>query len=291
MARRLNIGAHMSIAGGLEQAPVRGREVGCDCIQIFTSNNRQWKARPISEAEAERFRAACRETGIHPVHAHDCYLINLASDDAAVRRRSERAFAGELERAEQLGLPWVITHPGAHGGAGEDRGLRRIAGAVTRLLRATRGYRVGILLETTAGQGSSLGRRFEHLARIIAEVGDRGRMGVCYDTCHAFAAGYDIRTPSRFRRTFEAFDEIIGLDRLKAFHLNDSRGGLGERLDRHEHLGRGQLGLRAFGLVVRARRFRDVPKFLETPKDAPGGRPWDAINLSLLRRLARRRVR
>jgi len=290
VAHRLNIGAHISIAGGVDRAPFRAQAVGCECMQIFTAGNRQWRARPIGEAEARRFRDACRETGIAPVYAHSGYLINLAAADGALRRRSERAFAGELDRAEQLGLPWVVVHPGSHGGAGEAEGLRRVARAVDGLLRATRGYTVGVLLETTSGGGSALGHRFEHLARILAEVSETHRVGVCFDTCHVFAAGYDLRTRAAFRRTFAEFDRVVGLGRLKALHLNDSRGDLGSRRDRHEHIGRGRLGREAFGLLVRARRFRAVPKFLETPKGRTGGREWDALNLSLLRRLARARV-
>ena len=289
MAPRLNLGAHLSIAGGVDRAPLRGAEAGCECIQVFTTSNRQWKARPLPDDEIARFRENCRLTGVGPVFSHASYLINLASADARVRRRSERAFAEELDRCERLGIRWVIAHPGAC--ADERVGLDRIAASLGALFERTRGRRVGILLETTTGAGGALGGRFEHLAHLLRAVDERERLGVCFDTCHAFAAGYDLRTPAAFRRTFEAFDRVIGLARLRAFHLNDSRGGLGSHVDRHEHIGRGRLGERAFALLMRSRRFRPVPKVLETPKGTANGRDWDAVNLDTLRRLARRGVR
>ena len=291
MAGRLNIGAHMSIAEGFDQAPVLGKQVGCDCIQIFTKSNRQWRARPISDAEAAAFKTSCAENDIHPVHAHNCYLINLGASDAALRKKSEKSFALELDRAELLGLPYLIAHPGSHTGAGEKKGIAAIAGALYRLLEATKGCSVGILVETTAGQGSSIGHTFEQIAQIIGEVcekcseGDK-RIGVCYDTCHTFAAGYDIRTPETYKETFDKFDRAIGLKRLRAFHFNDAKAEFGSRVDRHEHIGKGKLGPEAFRMLLKDPRFRDIPKFLETPKGKIGERDWDAVSLELLRKLA-----
>jgi deoxyribonuclease-4 len=278
MTGRLNIGAHISISGGIDQAPLRGKAVGCECIQIFTKSNRQWRAKDLADDEVQRFQANCRGTGIGPVYAHNGYLINLGAAGAPLRRKSEKSFAVELERAEKLGLPCLIAHPGAHAGAGEK--------AIHRLLRDTQGYGVGILLETTAGGGSTLGGRFEHLAQVIGSVSEARRLGVCYDTCHTFAAGYDMRTPEAYRRTLEEFDDIVGLDRLKAFHVNDSLGGLGSHVDRHEHIGKGKLGPEPFRMILRDERFRAVPKFLETPKGMRGRREWDEINLEMLRKLA-----
>jgi len=291
MTERLNIGAHMSIAEGFDQAPVLGKQVGCDCIQIFTKSNRQWQARPISDDEAAAFRASCREQDVHPVHAHNCYLINLAASDAALRKKSEKSFAMELERSELLGLPCLIAHPGSHTGGGEEKGMALVAAALHRLLESTRGCKVGILVETTAGQGSSIGHTFEQIAGIIGEVCDKcsdgeQRIGVCYDTCHTFAAGYDIRTPETYKETFDKFDRVIGLKKLKAFHLNDARADFASRIDRHEHIGKGKLGPEAFKLLMKDPRFRDVPKFLETPKGKLGKRDWDAVSLELLRKLA-----
>jgi deoxyribonuclease IV len=275
----------MSIAGGIDKAPLRGKEVGCEVIQIFTSSNRQWHTRTPGDDEVRRFHENCAKTGIWSVYAHNCYLINLGASDTALRRKSIRTFAEELDRCEKIGIPWVIAHPGLHTGAGERAGLDRIANALNVLLDGARGYKVGILLETTSGQGSSLGYCFEHLARLIESVHETARVGVCYDTCHTFTAGYDIRSGAAYERTFEEFNRILGIARLKAFHFNDSVGDFNSRLDRHEHIGKGKLGSRAFQLILRDKRFRDVPKFLETPKGLKGKRDWDAISLSLLRRL------
>jgi len=284
---RLLIGAHMSISGGVELAPLRGRDVGCACIQIFTKSNMQWAARPLGEKEIAAFKLNCAQTGIGPVVAHDSYLINLgAADTAPLAKKSFDSFLLELERCRALGLPAIIAHPGSHTGAGEAAGLRRIRSAVDELLERTTGSPVHILLETTAGQGSNLGYRFEHLAEIIEGVRQKSRAGVCLDTCHVFAAGYDIRTEDGYRRTLEEFDKIIGLKKLQAFHLNDSKGDLGSKLDRHEQIGHGRLGKEAFRLLLRDKRFAAVPKVLETPKGKRGKTEWDVINLRLLRQLS-----
>jgi deoxyribonuclease-4 len=274
----------MSIAGGLDKAPLRGKQVGCDTIQVFTKSNRQWRAKRISDQEIEAFKANLAATGIGPVVAHDCYLVNLAAPRRAVWKKSVAAFRVELERAERLGIPYLVTHPGSHAGAGEAEGLRRVTEALNALLAALPGAGVRILLETTAGQGSSLGHRFEELAAILAGVEQADRVGVCLDTCHVFAAGYDIRTPDGYRKTIEDLDACLGLRRLQAIHLNDSKGGLGSRVDRHEHIGEGRLGLAPFRRLLNDPALRGVPMILETPKDDDFVAA-DRRNLARLRRL------
>ncbi|MGD0263319.1 MAG: deoxyribonuclease IV [Candidatus Methylomirabilota bacterium] len=280
----VRLGSHMSIAGGLDRAPLRGKQVGCDTIQVFTKSNRQWRAKRISDQEVEAFKANLAATGIGPVVAHDCYLVNLAAPRRAVWKKSVAAFRVELERAERLGIPYLVTHPGSHAGAGEAEGLRRVTEALNALLAALPGAGVRILLETTAGQGSSLGHRFEELAAILAGVDQADRVGVCLDTCHVFAAGYDIRTRDGYRKTVEDLDACLGLRRLQAIHLNDSKAGLGSRVDRHEHIGEGRLGLAPFRRLLNDPRLRRVPMILETPKDDDFVAA-DRRNLARLRRL------
>ncbi|RDV83241.1 deoxyribonuclease IV [Ammonifex thiophilus] len=279
------LGAHMSIAGGVDKAVWRGHSIGCETIQIFTKNTNQWYARPLSEAEVERFRQAQEETGVRPVFAHTSYLINLGSPREELWRKSIESFVGEIERCHLLGLPFIVVHPGAHMGEGEAEGLKRIARGLDEVLERTAHTQVKILLETTAGQGSQLGYRFEHLAWLIGESRHPQRLGVCFDTCHAFAAGYDLRTPEAFAATWEEFERVIGLNRLEAVHLNDSRGTLGSRLDRHEHIGKGEIGLEAFRLLLNDPRFQRLPMVLETPK-GPDLKE-DVMNLNTLRSLIR----
>jgi len=274
----------MSVAGGLDLAPLRGRQVGCDTIQVFTKSNRQWRARRLSDQEVESFKANLAATGIGPVVAHDCYLVNLAAPRKAVWRRSVGAFRVELERAERLGIPYLVTHPGSHAGAGEAEGIRRVAEALNVLHAALPSFRVQVLLETTAGQGSSLGYRFEQLAAILARIERAERVGICLDTCHVFAAGYDLRTPDGYRKTLKDLDACLGLSRLKVIHLNDSRGALGSRVDRHEHIGEGQLGLEPFRHVLNDPALRGISMILETPKDDDFVKA-DRRNLARLRRL------
>ncbi len=282
MKRALNLGAHVSTAGGLHLACGRGKELGCDAIQIFTKNERQWSAKPLSDAEADAFKKARRECGIRWAFAHDTYLINLASPDRAAWRKSVDAFRVELERCEKLGLEFLVTHPGSPGASGEEAGIERVADALNEIHGRTAGFSARILLETTAGQGTTLGWRFEQMRAIADRVKERGRLGICLDTCHVFAAGYDLSTEAGYERTMEEFDGVLGLRNLRAIHLNDSKRGLGSRVDRHEHIGRGAIGREAFRRLMRDPRFREVPKVLETPKE--GG--MDAVNLRLLRRLA-----
>ena len=261
------LGAHMSIAGGLALALERGRAVGCSAVQIFLKNQRQWTARPYADSEIREFRAAWKATGIRVVFAHANYLINLATPVEAEWRRAVDVFHDELERAEALGLPFVVIHPGSHRATGLDGGVRRVARALDVLHERTRGHRVRIVLENTAGGGSSIGRTFEELAAIVAAVGEPDRVGVCLDTCHLFAAGYDIRTADGYRSAMTACRRLLGLRRVRAFHLNDSRAPLGAGLDRHEKIGRGHLGIEPFRRLMNDRRFARVPMALETPKE------------------------
>ncbi len=259
-------GAHMSAAGGADKAIDRAVQAGCESVQIFTKNNNQWAARPIPEEQVERFRTRLGEEQIAGVMAHAAYLINLASPGDALWEKSVAAFRVELERCELLGIPHLVLHPGSHTGSGETEGIKRVADALNRLHRDLPGYQVMTLLETTAGQGSALGYRFEQLAEIMAGVSEPERVGFCFDTCHAFAAGYELRTSQGYAETMDAFDQVLGLEHLRAFHLNDSKKDLGARVDRHEHIGEGMLGLDGFRHLVNDPRFKGHPAVLETPK-------------------------
>jgi len=278
---RDNLGAHMSIAGGLPNALRRGREVGCSVVQIFLKNQVQWTGRPLLAEEIAEFRREQAVTGIHTVFAHATYLVNLAAPDDAEWLRAIGAFADELERAEYLGLPFVVIHPGSHRGAGREAGVRRVARALDDLHARTAGYRVRIALENTAGAGHLLGARAAELGAILEAVRMPERVAVCLDTCHLFAAGYDIRTPAGLAAALERFGAAVGLDRIVAFHLNDAKAGLGSGLDRHQHIGRGEIGPGAFRALLRHPRLRRVPMALETPK----ADRWDQRNLATLRRL------
>jgi deoxyribonuclease IV len=276
-------GAHMSISSGVSKAFGRGESVGCETMQIFSKSERQWNAKPIPPEEVERYHTEQARTGIAPVIVHDSYLINLASPADELWEKSIAAFAHELERCELLNIPYIVTHPGAHTGSGEVAGLLREAEAFKRLFSAGAGGTTVVLLETTAGQGSALGNRFEHLARLFELIPHHDRLGVCVDTCHIFAAGYDIRDEATYQATFAEFDRLIGLDWIKAFHLNDSQKDLGSRVDRHSHIGQGCIGLEAFRLLVNDPRFQTVPMIIETPKGDDMAE--DIENLNLLRSL------
>ena len=277
-------GAHMSIAGGYCNALIAARDHGCDSVQLFTKSPSQWAAKPISKSEATQFRRTCREFGIRLPVGHDSYLINLASPDDALFRRSVEAFVDEVRRANQLGLRYLVTHPGAHMGAGEPAGLRRVAQALDEVHDRCPTARVRILLETTAGQGTCLGGRFEHLRDILRQVRNSRRLGVCLDTCHVVAAGYALDPDAEYKATFRAFGRLIGCRRIKVFHVNDSAKPLGSRVDRHAHLGKGHVGLGAFRRLVGDPRFADRPMILETPKETAGNSDMDTVNLNLLRR-------
>jgi deoxyribonuclease-4 len=276
-------GAHMSISGGVSKSFARGLQVGCEAMQIFTKSDRQWLAKPLPPEEVAAFKAEQARSGIGPVVVHDSYLINLAAPADELWERSIAAFAEELERCALLGISYIVTHPGAHTGSGEQAGLVREAAALNRLFEAGVGGDTVVLLETTAGQGSCLGNRFEHLARLFELVPHHARLGVCVDTCHIFAAGYDIRTPQTYAATFAEFDRVVGLERIRCFHLNDSQKDLGSRVDRHSHIGQGCIGQEGFRLLVNDPRFRALPMIIETPKGDDMAE--DVENLALLRSL------
>jgi deoxyribonuclease-4 len=283
------LGAHMSIAGGLHRALLRGRAASCSVVQIFLKNQLQWTAKPYTIDEIRSFKAAWSASGIRCVFAHATYLINLAAPEAAAWKRAVTAFHDELERAEALGLPFVIIHPGSHRGMGLETGIRRIATALDELMARTRGYHVMVLLENTAGGGATIGRSFEELADILGTVRSADRIGVCLDTCHLFAAGYDIRRREGYAATMAGCQRLVGLDRVRAFHLNDAKQPLGSGLDRHEKIGRGHLGRDAFRWLLNDRRFARVPMAIETPKEPE---PYaDREALALLRSLRRSRRR
>lgn len=279
------LGAHMSIAGGYYKAVEIASRCGCDCVQLFTKNNNQWRAKPISDDEAARFRAALKDLKInHPI-AHDSYLINLASPDDTLWHRSIDAFVDELQRAEQLGIQYVVTHPGSFTTTDEQTGLRRIIEALDEVHARADGIEARCLLENTAGQGSALGWKFEHLGTIINGVKHPDRLGVCIDTCHTFAAGYPLATEREYQETMRQLDEAVGIKKVKAFHLNDSKKGLGSRVDRHAGIGEGELGIDAFRWLLNDSRFVTVPMYLETPKGLHDGVELDVINLARLREL------
>ena len=282
MARELVVGAHMSIAGGIHNAFAHAQRAGCRALQIFLKSSNQWRSRALTEEDRTLYLEAEKMAGIGPVVAHNSYLINLASPDPALRGKSIDAFVEEMERANFLGVPCVILHPGAHMGAGEAEGIARVGEALNQALDRV-SPPVRILLETTAGQGSSLGYRFDQLASILERIRKEDRVGFCLDTCHVFAAGYDIRTPEGYRKTMREFNRLIGVDRIAAIHVNDCKKELGSRVDRHVHIGQGQIGLEGFRCLVNDSRFTKVPKILETPKGED--LEEDRMNLATLRSL------
>jgi deoxyribonuclease-4 len=277
------LGAHMSIAGGLHRAIERGEAAGCSVVQIFLKNQLQWTAKAYTAQEIAAFRTAWKASGIRTVFAHSSYLINLAAPAATDWRRAVEAFHDELERAEALALPFLVIHPGSHRGEGLEAGVARIARALDLAIARTRGYRVMVLLENTAGGGDTVGRSFEELASLLTAVKEPERVGVCLDTCHLFAAGYDVRKREGYEAAMRTCARLIGITRVRAFHLNDAKAPLGSGLDRHEKIGRGTMGVSAFRLLMKDRRFAGVPMVLETPKD-PEPRA-DRAALALLRRL------
>jgi deoxyribonuclease-4 len=285
------LGAHMSIAGGLPNAVERARLHGCEALQIFTKNASQWRARPLPVEEIAAFRQKADAYGIAPLVAHASYLINLGTSSGPLRAQSIAALGEELDRAEALGLLGLVLHPGAYTTGCEEDGLRLIASALAETLAPRRAQRTKVLLEHTAGQGTSLGHRFEHLRLILELLDGSPRLGVCLDTCHLLAAGYDLCSPGGYARAFREFDSLIGFDRLHVFHLNDSKRPCFSRIDRHEHIGRGCLGLEPFRRVLNDRRFAKLPMLIETEKSPRPERsrievdPLDAMNLATLRSL------
>jgi len=287
------LGAHQSIAGGFTKAVERAVETGCECLQVFTRNINRWDVSPLDPAEAAAFREAVAAAGLRLVIAHDSYLINPAAADETLRRKSIAGLVTELERAEALGIPWVVAHPGAAGEQPVDVAVRRAADGIAAALKATNKLAAGILIETTAGQGSCLGAAFAEigamLARIDAVPGLARRVGVCLDTCHVFAAGYALAPQAALDATLREFDAHIGLGRLVAIHANDSKKDRGSRVDRHEAIGKGKIGREAFRLLVNHPKLRGIPLFLETPKENAQGvmtPAQDRANLATLRRLA-----
>ena len=278
------LGAHMSIRGGVSMAIERARSINCTAMQIFVKNNMQWFARPLARAEIRAFLDHVQRRELLSVFGHANYLINLAATNPQFHANSIRALAEELVRADQLELPFLVLHPGAHLGAGEQAGLEKIVNSIDEVFRKVPNLKTKIALEITAGQGSCIGHRFEHLAHIIENVREPERLRVCVDTAHLFAAGYDIGSESGVRKIFREFDRVVGSDRLVAIHVNDSKTPCGSRVDRHEHIGKGRIGLDAFRFVMRSPRFRKIPKVLETPKSKDLAE--DVINLNRLRRFA-----
>ena len=279
----------MSIRGGASMAIERARSIGCTAMQVFVKNNMQWFARPLTPEEIRAFLNHVQRGELLSVFGHANYLINLAATNPQFHANSIRALAEELIRADQLKLPFLVLHPGAHLGAGEDAGLKKIADSVDEVFRKIPKVKTKIALEITAGQGSCIGHQFEHLAHIIANVREPERLRVCLDTAHLFAAGYEIDSESGVRKTFHEFDRVIGRNRLVAIHVNDSKTGRGSRVDRHEHIGKGRIGLDAFRFIMQSPRFRKIPKVLETPKGKDLAE--DVINLKTLRRLVRTKQR
>jgi deoxyribonuclease-4 len=277
------LGAHMSIAGGVQNAILQGKDVGCETVQIFTKSSRQWNAKPLSEEEIARFRTAKEETGITRVVAHDSYLYNFAAPNESLRKKSVAGLIDEMHRCEALSVAYLIAHPGAHVGAGEEAGIKTIAKSIDEMHKACPGFTTQLAIEITAGQGSNLGYKFYQVRQIIDATKAPERLRVCFDTEHAFAAGYDLRSKEGYDRTFAEFDEVIGFDRLVAFHINDAKKDLGCRVDRHEHIGKGFLGLEAFRLLLNDQRFWGLPMCLETPKSADCHE--DRENLTTLRSL------
>jgi deoxyribonuclease IV len=278
------LGAHMSIRGGVSMAIERARSIRCTAMQMFVKNNMQWFARPLDRKEIRAFLNHVQRGELLSVFGHANYLINLAATNLQFHANSIRALAEELVRADQLELPFLVLHPGAHLGAGEEAGLKKIADSIDEVFLKIPKVKTKIALEITAGQGSCIGYRFEHLAHIMANVREPERLRVCLDTAHLFAAGYDIGSKSGVKKTFHEFHRVIGRNRLVAIHVNDSKTGLGSRVDRHEHIGKGRIGLDAFCFIMRSPRFGKIPKVLETPKEKDLAE--DVMNLKTLRRLA-----
>ncbi|HEY0981329.1 deoxyribonuclease IV [Schlesneria sp.] len=278
-------GSHLSIAGGYFKAVDAAAALGLHTVQLFTKNNNQWAGKPLTDEDVRLFRDALARTGIQRPCAHDSYLINLASPDDVLWQKSLDALVHELERAEALGLEGVVMHPGSYVKSSEEEGLQKIVAGLDEAHRRTKGFRCQYWLETTAGQGTNLGNRFEHLAFILKQVQEPERLGICVDTCHIFAAGYPLQSPDEYAATMDEFDRTIGIDRIRAWHINDSKKPLGSRVDRHEHIGEGCLGLEPFRHLVNDPRFAQTPMYLETEKGERDGVNLDAMNLATLNSL------
>lgn len=282
------LGAHMSIAGGVNTAVDRALSIGCTALQVFTKNSNQWHAKPLSEEDIQSYKTKIAGASMAPVVAHDSYLINLSAVNPNLLKKSRMMFIEEIQRCAQLGIPLLNFHPGAHGGAGPEEGINKIVESLNIAHEATKDSGVMSVVETTAGQGTSIGRSFEEIAAIINGVDHPLRMAVCIDTCHIFAAGYNFSTEKGYEKTFKEFDALIGLKHLAAFHVNDSKKGLGSRVDRHEQIGKGAIGVEGFSLLMNDVQFEHIPKILETPKSEDLHE--DVENMKLLRSLLARDV-
>jgi deoxyribonuclease IV len=283
MKEELLIGTHVSASGGLHRACERGTHIGCTTMQVFTKNSNRWEGKPFADEDIQSYKTACAKSSMGPVVAHAAYLINLCAVNPVVLAKSRHGLEDELRRCETLGLLGLVFHPGAHMGTGEEEGIKRIAESVNAVHERTAGFRTLTLLETTAGQGSALGYRFEHLRGIIDRVDQQHRMAVCIDTCHLFAAGYPVHTEDGWNKTISEFDHIVGLHRLAVVHVNDSRKEFGSRVDRHEHIGKGCIGKEGFRMLMNDPRFDRIPKILETEKSEDMHE--DLENMAVLRSL------
>ena len=283
MTNSLLLGAHMSTSGGISTAFDRGASIGCTTMQVFVKNNNQWRAKPFTDDDIESYKTAAVKSRIAPVFAHAAYLINLCAASPTILQKSRDAMVDELERCNALGIKGLIFHPGAHLGKGEQEGINAIAESLNIIHERAPGIESLTVLETTAGQGTAVGYRFEHLRSIIDQVDEAARLAVCMDTCHVFAAGYDISNKRGWEETIEEFDNLVGLDRLVAVHTNDSKKELGSHVDRHEHIGKGMIGIEGFTLLMNDPRFENIPKILETPKEEDMRE--DIENMDILRSL------
>ncbi|SDL31531.1 Endonuclease IV [Maridesulfovibrio ferrireducens] len=279
------IGAHMPITGGIDKAVDRIMSINGTALQIFTHNQRQWKVNPLENETVDAFKKRRQEWGNYPVSVHDSYLINLASPKPENALKSVKAFAQELARTERLGIEYVVTHPGSHLGSGKVEALERYVANIDLAIAMSETEEVMVLIENTAGQGTNLGSRFGELATILEDSGYTDRMGVCFDTCHAFAAGYDLRSPETYNQVFDRFDQLIGLDFIRFFHLNDCKEDLGAHKDRHENIGKGKIGIEGFRSLINDARFSTIPKVIETPKGEDINFESDRMNIDLLRSL------
>jgi len=279
------LGAHFSISGGLHEALREAKRYGCPALQMFTKTSRSWKERTVSDEEIELFKKTRQKAGIKFIASHSSYLINLATPDSGNHSLSRNALELELIRSTALEIPFVVLHPGSHLGDGEKKGIDRISESINGIFEKNPGIKTRLLFETTSGQGAGIGHTFEQLHEIIEKINRKDKTGVCLDTCHIFAAGYDIRTKESYLKTTGAFDKIIGLEKLFLIHLNDSKKCLGSHVDRHEHIGKGEIGIDAFRLIMNDMRLVGIPKIIETPKTG-GGKDCDRINLRKLKTMA-----
>lgn len=277
------LGGHVSISGGVSLAPERAKTVNANCMQIFSKNQMQWKAKPLDLEEAEKFLENSKQFGIAETVIHDSYLINLASPDKALLKQSREAFLDEMVRAKHLGVRYLIFHPGSHMGSGEQVGLKRIAESMNWARAEFESGDVQLIIEITAGAGRILGQSFDQLAKIIDQLDDQKNTGICFDTCHAYAAGYDVKSKKGYEKTFAMMNDVLGLDRLKAMHINDSKGPMGSHMDRHEEIGKGLIGLEGFRNFMNDDRWDNLPMVLETPKAEKGYKQ----ELKLLRSLVK----